>query len=64
MIKNELEICPCCELRTILETGAYEICTICGWEDDPTQSKDPNFSGGANSPSLNEAKLKWKKCKG
>ncbi|EGN7764477.1 hypothetical protein ISN88_004608, partial [Escherichia coli] len=34
----------------------YEICPICGWEDDPVQSADPDFSGGANSPSLNEAK--------
>jgi hypothetical protein len=26
------------------------------WEDDPVQSADPNYRGGANHPSLNEAK--------
>ncbi|EEX8828996.1 hypothetical protein DWH00_004983, partial [Escherichia coli] len=48
--------CPCCGNKTIDEPGCYEICPICGWEDDPVQSADPDFSGGANSPSLNEAK--------
>ena len=27
-----------------------------GWEDVPIQFDDPNFSGGANSFSLNEAR--------
>lgn len=48
--------CPCCANKTIDEPGCYEICPVCGWEDDPVQSADPDFSGGANSPSLNEAK--------
>ena len=36
--------------------GTYEICPVCFWEDDGVQSKDPDFRGGANKGSLNEAR--------
>jgi len=26
--------CPCCGYPTIAERGAYEICSLCAWEDD------------------------------
>lgn len=26
--------CPCCGYPTISERGAYEICSLCAWEDD------------------------------
>jgi hypothetical protein len=52
--------CPCCEYSTIDQIGTYEICPVCFWEDDPIQSSDPNYSGGANSLSLNESKLNFK----
>ena len=52
--------CPCCGRKTIEKPGDYEICPICGWEDDPTQSQDPDFEGGANELSLNQAKKKYK----
>lgn len=50
--------CRCCGFLTLEEepNGSYEICPVCYWEDDPVQSRDPNFSGGANKPSLNEAR--------
>ncbi|WP_090544638.1 CPCC family cysteine-rich protein [Paraburkholderia caballeronis] len=47
---------PCCESLTIGVRGEYEICPVCGWEDDPVQSDDPTFAGGANRSSLNEAR--------
>ncbi|MEQ0582364.1 CPCC family cysteine-rich protein (plasmid) [Pantoea dispersa] len=59
MTEQEFHACPCCGNKTILELGGYEICSICGWEDDPVQAEDPDFSGGANSPSLNEAKRRF-----
>lgn len=51
--------CPCCGNITLSEIGVYEICNIFGWEDDPVQSSDPQFSGGANVLSLNDAKRAW-----
>ncbi|MBR4901164.1 MAG: hypothetical protein IKZ46_09515 [Victivallales bacterium] len=53
--------CPCCGRKRIENLGDYEICDVCGWEDDPTQSKDPDFAGGANELSLKEARAKWRK---
>ena len=50
--------CPCCGFRTLTEKppGTYEICPVCYWEDDNVQFADPNFEGGANEFSLNQAK--------
>ena len=48
--------CPCCKLQTLTERGHYEICSICNWEDDPLQEERPDYEGGANSMSLNEAR--------
>jgi hypothetical protein len=47
--------CPCCGYLTLSELNHYEICDICDWEDDPIQSQDPNYMGGANVMSLIEA---------
>ncbi len=44
--------CPCCGEPTVSELGSYEICSKCGWEDDPVQSGDERFAGGANRLSL------------
>ncbi|EPH6925283.1 TPA: CPCC family cysteine-rich protein [Proteus mirabilis] len=59
MTIEDLYPCPCCGNKTISELGDYEICPVCGWEDDPVQSEDPDFSGGANSNNLNDAKKKY-----
>ena len=48
-------LCPCCHKYRFDEVGKYEICPICGWEDDPIARKDPSYAGGANKMSLNEA---------
>lgn len=50
--------CPCCGNPTLDEKppGTYLICEICLWEDDPVQFDDPDYRGGANRPSLNEAR--------
>lgn len=55
----ELNPCPCCGSRIFTSLGQYEICNVCGWEDDPVQSTDPNYGGGANKQSLNQAKKEW-----
>ena len=52
-----LYTCPCCGYKTLTETspGTFEICHLCGWEDDEVQLRDPDYRGGANSESLREA---------
>ena len=61
---EDLLPCPCCGTKTISEPGQYEICDVCNWEDDPVQSADPDYAGGANHVSLNEARTAWKgQCK-
>ena len=49
--------CPCCGYKTLSEEerGSYEICSMCGWEDDYVQLRDPDLKGGANHESLREA---------
>ncbi|HSM96199.1 MAG TPA: CPCC family cysteine-rich protein [Rhizomicrobium sp.] len=51
--------CRCCGALTIRRQDAYEVCPVCGWEDDPTQARDENVSGGANRTSLAEARAAW-----
>lgn len=55
--------CACCESSTISVRGDYEICPVCGWEDDPVQFDDPAFAGGANRSNLNEARKHWQTTK-
>ena len=45
--------CPCCGK---CEVGEYDICDACGWENDPIQFAKPDYAGGANHMSLNEAR--------
>ena len=50
--------CPCCSDLTLAKPpgGTYETCKVCFWEDDGVQLRDPNYHGGANKASLNEAR--------
>ena len=56
---KRLNPCKCCGNLTIEFVDEYEICEICGWEDDDIQSDDPDYAGGANKLSLNQHKKKW-----
>ena len=49
--------CPCCGFKTLQTKppGTFEICKICFWEDDSTQYRNPDFTGGSNEISLKEA---------
>jgi hypothetical protein len=49
--------CPCCGHRTLPDgPGAYEVCPVCGWEDDGVSTKHPTlYDGGPNGVSLAEA---------
>ncbi len=53
--------CPCCGYLTLDQpaSGTYDICPVCFWEDDAVQNEDPDFDGGANKPSLNQARANF-----
>jgi hypothetical protein len=51
-----LKVCACCDEKTLPEDSISRICPVCGWEDDPIQNDDPDYAGGANPISLDEAK--------
>lgn len=53
--------CPCCNSRVYEEPpkGDYSICPVCLWEDDPIQKEDPDYEGGANRMSLNQARASF-----
>lgn len=51
--------CPCCGFRTLKDSGAYEVCFVCFWEDDPVQKEYELFTGGANEVSLREARRNY-----
>jgi hypothetical protein len=50
--------CPCCGYLTLEneQRGGFELCPVCFWEDDGVQFDDPDYRGGANQVSLNEAR--------
>jgi hypothetical protein len=53
--------CPCCGYLTMPERtpGTFEICPVCFWQDDPLQYSDPEYEGGANTISLNQARANF-----
>ncbi|MBE6087086.1 MAG: hydrolase [Clostridium beijerinckii] len=53
--------CPCCGYFTFDEKpdGNYDIFSVCFWEDDPIQLNEPDYEGGANHVSLNQARKNY-----
>jgi len=54
--------CLCCGFLTLSQPpgGTYELCPVCYWEDDQIQASDPHYQGGANKPSLRQARLNFR----
>ena len=53
--------CPCCEHYTLDEPdNTFQICPVCFWENDGVQLNDPDYEGGANKMSLNQARKNFK----
>jgi len=49
--------CPCCGYLTLPSRGWYEICPVCGWEDDGQDDHDADENRGApNKVSLVQAR--------
>jgi hypothetical protein len=50
--------CPVCGFIVFSgPPGSYDICPVCGWEDDPVQLVHPLLQGGANRKSLAESQI-------
>lgn len=49
---EQIRMCPVCAQN---ELSAFDICD-CGWQNDPVQFDNPDYAGGANRMSLNEAR--------
>ena len=54
--------CPVCGKYEFEQHASYDICPVCGWEDDDYQIIYPDETG-ANDVSLIEAREKWKSRK-
>ncbi|MBC2320049.1 CPCC family cysteine-rich protein [Listeria booriae] len=51
--------CFCCHYLTIKERGNYEICAVCGWEDDGSNNKE--IYSNANHMTLSEGQFNFQK---
>lgn len=55
------EACPCCGYRTLEERCHYEICNVCGWEDDgqDNENADESWGGPNGNLSLSQARANF-----
>jgi len=54
---EKLEMCPCCEYRTIESRGEYYVCPLCGWEDGGSSKLDEYSS--PNHQTMRDAREKF-----
>ena len=55
---SERTECPVC--NGYVFKYEFDICPICKWEHDMVQEEDPDYNGGANKMSLNQARVAFK----
>ena len=53
---DEVSTCPACGRPTLSEPGVFQVCPVCGWVDDPAQTREPDRCEGANGLTLKEAR--------
>jgi hypothetical protein len=56
-MKTSEFICPVCNDHTFQNESDYDICPVCGWENDGIQRNDFDYWGGANDLSVRESQL-------
>lgn len=55
--------CPVCGKYAFEHWNDMDFCDLCGWCNDAIQNENPDYRGGANSMSLNEARKAYKEGK-
>lgn len=55
--------CPVCGRYEFEKEDDYDVCPVCNWENDGLQYEEPDYAGGANVMSLNQARKAWKNGK-
>lgn len=53
---GERVMCRCCGYLTLPSHGHYDICPVCGWEDDPTTIFEPGERAGPGPNSASSQK--------
>ena len=59
-MKSKKYTCVCCGHKVFDGLFNFEICPVCGWEDDPAQIRFP-MEKGANKVNLVEAQVNFAK---
>ena len=57
--RDKPHMCPVCGQYEFPTKASFDICDVCGWEDDYIQEIEPDLAGGANKYSLNENRKRW-----
>lgn len=52
--------CPCCRYRSLRQSGVFQVCVICGWEEDGKDEERKNEVLGNNKVSLVQARNNFK----